>query len=92
MYILGCDIGSTTIKTVVLNNKSKIMLSMYNIHKGDVIGTFNKHLEEVFKKFPASIEFAGVSGSLSPPISIILLQFALINFTPLIRAFILFNL
>jgi predicted CoA-substrate-specific enzyme activase len=65
MYILGCDIGASSVKTVVLNNKNEIVNSMYDLHNGEVNKTFNKHIKQILAKYSSSIRFAGVSGSLA---------------------------
>ena len=44
MYKLGIDIGSTTAKAVLVNNKKEIVYSEYLRHNADVKGTLLKFL------------------------------------------------
>lgn len=65
MYILGCDIGASSIKTVVLDESNEIILKLYDLHKSDIKTAFKAHMDIVEEKFPSSIEYAGVSGALA---------------------------
>ncbi|MCY1153121.1 MAG: acyl-CoA dehydratase activase [Sphaerochaetaceae bacterium] len=64
MYILGCDIGASSIKTVVLNEKNEILFKLYDLHKSAIEKVFNKHIAIVNKEFHSLIQYAGVSGAL----------------------------
>ena len=51
VYKLGLDIGSTTIKVVLLDGE-KIIHSDYQRHHSDVSGLLNDLFEDLNKKFP----------------------------------------
>lgn len=65
MYNLGCDIGASSIKTVLLDNENNIIRKMYDLHRGDIKTTFNKHIDALSSEYHSEIEFAGVSGALA---------------------------
>jgi len=63
---LGVDIGSTTVKTVVLNDNGDILFSRYERHNSDVLSTIIKLLREIAAELPQerfAVAFAG-SGAL----------------------------
>ncbi|WP_010236751.1 2-hydroxyacyl-CoA dehydratase [Clostridium arbusti] len=47
---LGLDVGSTTVKVVVLNNNSKIIYSKYERHFSDIKNTIVKLLDDAYGK------------------------------------------
>ena len=51
MYRLGVDIGSTTAKAVLVNDKKEIVYSNYLRHNADVKGTLLNILESIKKAF-----------------------------------------
>ena len=67
VYKIGFDIGSTTVKAVVLNEKKKILYKEYRRHNSDTKGTIKELLKEIIKAFPKKqfvMTFTG-SGALS---------------------------
>ena len=48
-YKLGIDVGSTTIKVVVLDNYNKVIYSDYRRHFSDIKTTLDNSLKECFK-------------------------------------------
>ena len=49
---LGIDVGSTTVKIVVLNEQEEILYSSYQRHMSDVRRKIIALLQEVAKQFP----------------------------------------
>ncbi len=49
---IGMDVGSTTVKLVVMNNKKEILYSEYRRHFSDTKKTIKDLLNEVIEKFP----------------------------------------
>ena len=62
VYKLGLDIGSTTIKVVLLDGE-KIIHSDYQRHHSDVSGLLNDLAEDLPKKFPRSDVEGVITGS-----------------------------
>ena len=62
MYRLGLDIGSTTIKVVLLDGDEKVF-SEYRRHHSDVSGLLNELFEEVNTKFPGIETAVTITGS-----------------------------
>ncbi|AOR24039.1 2-hydroxyacyl-CoA dehydratase [Clostridium taeniosporum] len=50
-YRIGLDIGSTTVKLVVLDNKDELVYSKYKRHYSDIKNTIIKLIEEAYKVF-----------------------------------------
>lgn len=48
---LGLDVGSTTVKLVVLNNNGKILYSKYERHFSDIKNTIVKLLDEAYSRY-----------------------------------------
>lgn len=59
-YYLGIDAGSTTIKTVLINQKGEIIDSTYQNNSGNPIPLVKEILEDLYKKYPA-IKIGGSS-------------------------------
>ena len=49
-YRLGIDIGSTTVKTIVLDNDDNILFSEYRRHNANVVDTLSETLAKVTEK------------------------------------------
>ena len=49
---IGMDVGSTTVKLVVMNNKKEILYSEYRRHFSDTKKTIKDLLSEIIEKFP----------------------------------------
>ena len=63
MYRIGLDIGSTTIKTAVLDGNDKLVQSSYRRHNSDVRATLCDVLVELLKDYDKfSITVTGSGG------------------------------
>jgi predicted CoA-substrate-specific enzyme activase len=51
-YRTGIDVGSTTLKTVVLDNESRIVYKNYLRHKADINRAINEELSKIDTLFP----------------------------------------
>ena len=60
---LGIDIGSTTIKIVLLDNDFNSVHSMYQRHYSDIALTFRKMLNEIMVKFDSKSLSVTITGS-----------------------------
>ena len=52
IYSLGIDVGSTTVKTVIIDEKKNIIYSEYQRHFSKVRETVKTQLEAVQEKYP----------------------------------------
>ena len=50
-YSIGLDVGSTTIKTAVLDNSGALVYSSYERHYSDIKATLTKVLQTVLSKY-----------------------------------------
>lgn len=65
-YVLGADLGTASVKLVVLDDYERIAHNAYSPHRGDVLGTFRKMLDETCRLFNAAqIARCGVCGAFS---------------------------
>lgn len=55
IYHLGLDAGSTTLKTIVLDEAANIVYKSYVRHKTDIQGTFVNELKNLGKTFPGAL-------------------------------------
>lgn len=62
-YHLGMDVGSTTVKMVVLNKNCKMVFSDYRRHYSDIKKTIVELFEETYRKIPDSYITMMVTGS-----------------------------
>ncbi|MCT4545465.1 MAG: 2-hydroxyacyl-CoA dehydratase [Vallitalea sp.] len=60
---VGLDVGSTTVKIVVLNNQGKILYSKYKRHFSDIRLTVSKLIKKAYSHFPDSEITLMVTGS-----------------------------
>ena len=60
---LGIDIGSTTIKAVVIDDKGKIIFSSYKRHFSDMAGSIMGLIADIYKSFPNAEFSLAVAGS-----------------------------
>ncbi len=51
-YSLGIDVGSTTVKTVIIDNENRIIHSEYQRHFSKVKDAVKAQLEDIEKKYP----------------------------------------
>ena len=63
MKRLGIDIGSTTIKCVVLSDAGEVLYSSYDRHRAKIAERMTDLLHEVAGRFPGEEFLLGVSGS-----------------------------
>lgn len=56
----GIDAGSTTIKSVLIDEKGAILYSYYRRNEGDVLESGIALMKELYKKLPKSCHIAGV--------------------------------
>lgn len=63
MYRVGIDIGSTTIKVVVLDESGKIVFSKYERHLSEIIDKTRQMLEEILPVVGEEEISIGISGS-----------------------------
>lgn len=60
---VGLDVGSTTVKIVVMNNDSEILYENYQRHFSDTKNTVCKVLEELSEKYPNDEYTIALTGS-----------------------------
>lgn len=64
MYSLGIDIGYSSVKTALVDEKGSVGHVKYTLHKGDVKGAILGHINEIADKYDLSkIEYGAVTGS-----------------------------
>ena len=59
----GIDVGSTTLKIIVLNSENDIIHKIYRRHKADIQTVFCEELLLICEKFPDAIFQTAISGS-----------------------------
>ncbi|MDD3079555.1 MAG: BadF/BadG/BcrA/BcrD ATPase family protein [Paludibacter sp.] len=60
---LGIDVGSTTLKMVVLDSVDNIIYRSYIRHKGDVSGVFVAELDKIMRQFSNAYFIVMITGS-----------------------------
>lgn len=60
---IGLDVGSTTVKTVVLDNQNNSLYTSYERHYSDTKNTICRVLEELIEKYPNSTFTIALTGS-----------------------------
>lgn len=60
---IGIDVGSTTLKVVVLNSQNEIVYKVYRRHKADFNTLFIEELNHVMSRFPDSRFTIAITGS-----------------------------
>lgn len=63
IYSLGIDVGSTTVKTVIINDKKDIIYSEYQRHFSKVRDAVKEQLEIIAEKFPEDTFRVCMTGS-----------------------------
>ena len=63
MYKVGVDIGSTTIKCVVINEKEELLYKDYKRHKSSITASLITLLEDVQKEFNDTLMLFNFTGS-----------------------------
>ncbi|MDR0872654.1 MAG: hypothetical protein LBN27_04185 [Prevotellaceae bacterium] len=54
MLKIGIDVGSTTLKIIVLDEKNEIVHKIYRRHKADIQVVFAEELAEINRLFPSA--------------------------------------
>ena len=62
-FHMGLDIGSTTVKLVIINEHFDLIYSVYQRHFSDVTKTVHQILEESYRKFNYERVTVNVTGS-----------------------------
>ncbi len=62
---IGCDLGSSSVKLAVLNEKGERLLTDYRVHGGNPLAVFSAMMKEVTARFEGRISFAMVCGSMA---------------------------
>lgn len=69
-YSLGIDIGYSTVKATIIDNKNKLAFEQYQQHKGQIKETLDYILSKIDKGFnPSEISHGAITGSLSKQIT-----------------------
>lgn len=68
---IGIDVGSTTLKVVVLNDRNEIIYKVYRRHKADFNILFVEELNNIIFRFPDSRFTIAITGSAGMGISVI---------------------
>lgn len=63
IYKMGVDIGSTTIKIIVLNKEKEIIYKVYRRHQANIQQTFVEELNKIITEFPEIIFNINITGS-----------------------------
>ncbi len=63
IYSLGIDVGSTTVKTVIINDKKEIIYSEYQRHFSKVKDAVKEQLEVIAEKYPEDTFRVCMTGS-----------------------------
>lgn len=66
---LGIDVGSTTVKALILDRNRRPVFSRYQRHHADQVGTVRRLLAEAARKFPGRAFRAAVCGSGGKPVA-----------------------
>jgi len=66
---IGIDVGSTTLKVVVLNDRNEIIYKVYRRHKADFNTLFVEELNTVTSRFPDCRFTIAITGSAGMGIS-----------------------
>ena len=62
-FTLGIDIGSTTVKTALLNEAGELLFSAYERHYADIQGALSKILKKIREEQGACMLSAAITGS-----------------------------
>ena len=63
MMRIGLDVGSTTLKCVVLNEQSEVLFKKYERHLSRIVEKSVEMLREVAEQFPKEKVLLSISGS-----------------------------
>lgn len=69
IYSIGIDVGSTTLKVVVLNELNELLYKVYKRHKADFNTLFVEELRHVMSRFPDARFTVAITGSAGMGIS-----------------------
>ena len=62
---IGLDVGSTTVKVVVMDDKLNTIHTSYKRHFSDIRNTIYQSLQELIQKFPEAVMTIALTGSRS---------------------------
>lgn len=60
---IGIDVGSTTVKVVILNEKEELLFKSYERHFADILRTLRRVLKEAYEKFKETKITVNMTGS-----------------------------
>ena len=60
---IGIDIGSTTLKVIVLDNNGDVVYKSYNRHKVDILTVFGEQLDKLVSQYSLSTAKICITGS-----------------------------
>ncbi|MDL2262437.1 acyl-CoA dehydratase activase-related protein [Bacteroidales bacterium OttesenSCG-928-I21] len=63
IHKIGVDVGSTTLKVIILDNENSVVHKVYRRHKADINNVFKEELNTIIEKFPNAKFTINVSGS-----------------------------
>ena len=63
VFNIGVDVGSTTLKIIVLSRENKVIHKVYRRHKADINNVFIEELAEIIEKFPGIKFTMNITGS-----------------------------
>lgn len=62
-YRIGIDVGSTTLKIIVLDDANKVIYKTYTRHKADINNILAAELKSIIKEFPETAFAVHITGS-----------------------------
>ena len=63
IYKIGIDVGSTTMKIIVLDHENNIVYKSYHRHKTEISLLFTEEINKIDERFPASYFAVKITGS-----------------------------
>ncbi len=63
LYRMGVDVGSTTLKIIILDSGNIVVHKVYRRHKADINNVFKEELNTIIEKFPGMKFTINISGS-----------------------------
>lgn len=69
MYNIGIDVGSTTLKIIILDSENTILYKAYKRHKANINGAFIEEIENIKSRFPGKQFRMNITGSAGMGIS-----------------------
>ncbi|MDR1201383.1 MAG: acyl-CoA dehydratase activase-related protein [Tannerellaceae bacterium] len=66
---IGVDVGSTTLKIIILNSENKVVYKVYKRHKANINNVFVEELNSIIREFPGTDFTIHITGSAGMGIS-----------------------